>query len=691
MRRSAAIGAVLPFEAAHKQIISTFAVERIMRTSTYAVLLSLMCILPVNSSAQVGPLRVTFSSPTAASLGKVADVPVNLSTGIPDVVVPLFTIKGKTIELPIALRYHGGGIRVEETGGWVGMGWALEAGGTVTRTVRGVVDESPGGYYNTGHTFYKPGKWPQPDSVTVDNILDKLIDGEPDQFFFNFAGRSGQFVMGPTDTLPTRRTIRTIPYQKLNVELPPAPPLDAGVAWNWKIRTEDGTLYTFAAKETTTEFGLAAPPAVPDNYGEAYTSSWHLTEIRAPGGDVINLYYSPVTTRHVRSPYNEKFNNISGDCAVPNLGYGFSNDQQFVIQRLDSIKSAQHTVIFSAPVLRQDALSPNSVPQEPQLTRMTVRTPTGYVIRVFDFTHDYVSGRLLLKSVQDKDANGIGLPPFTFTYDNQSFPSYDSNAQDHWGYWNGKFNSTLIPEWHSPIGYLSGGDRTPNETYMKVGSLTRITFPTGGYREFTWEANDYGGVGSTADQPYEFAPVEQASVNSSQIDGLRETIFTIGGTGSASVQVNVGLNPNGCGQSGPCVVCSGGECPWAEIQGPDTIRWWNSGMHTLSLPPGTYKLRAYSENSAGYASIMVDWRERIPVGKKLAGGLRVARIETGDGFGTATVNRYLYTLASDPTKSSGLVSAEPVRLQLSDPWLFVLLADITIESAARRRKLGRLS
>lgn len=105
-------------------------------------------------SAQTGSLRLTLTSPTAASLGKFGDVPVNLYAGVPDIAVPLFTVKGRTLQLPIALRYHAGGIRVEEVGGWVGMGWALDAGGTITRTVRGLVDESANGYWNTGQTFY---------------------------------------------------------------------------------------------------------------------------------------------------------------------------------------------------------------------------------------------------------------------------------------------------------------------------------------------------------------------------------------------------------------------------------------------------------------------------------------------------------------------------------------------------------
>src|SRR5262245_2688761 len=71
-------------------------------------------------------MRPTVPSPTAASLGKFGDVPVSYFTGIPQISIPLFTAKGRTLELPVSLSYHASGIKLEEIGGWVGMGWSLE-------------------------------------------------------------------------------------------------------------------------------------------------------------------------------------------------------------------------------------------------------------------------------------------------------------------------------------------------------------------------------------------------------------------------------------------------------------------------------------------------------------------------------------------------------------------------------------
>jgi len=129
-----------------------------------AIAVTLSAVISLFSASsltgQTGSLRVSLPSPTAASLGKFGDIPVSLYTGVPDISIPLFTAKGRTLELPIVLKYHAGGIRVEEIAGWAGLGWTLEAGGAITRTVRGLVDESPGGYYFTGNTFNNPSNWP---------------------------------------------------------------------------------------------------------------------------------------------------------------------------------------------------------------------------------------------------------------------------------------------------------------------------------------------------------------------------------------------------------------------------------------------------------------------------------------------------------------------------------------------------
>ena len=82
-------------------------------------------------------------SPTVSALMKFEEVAVSYYTGVPDISIPLFSSAtlSKDINLDISLKYHSNGVRADETASDVGLGWSLIAGGTISRTVRGLPDE----------------------------------------------------------------------------------------------------------------------------------------------------------------------------------------------------------------------------------------------------------------------------------------------------------------------------------------------------------------------------------------------------------------------------------------------------------------------------------------------------------------------------------------------------------------------
>ena len=74
-----------------------------------------LVVLCLTAQAQENsPENVQITSPTAASLVKVADVPVNLHTGIPNISIPIYTVEEGPLQLPISLSYHAGGLKVSE-------------------------------------------------------------------------------------------------------------------------------------------------------------------------------------------------------------------------------------------------------------------------------------------------------------------------------------------------------------------------------------------------------------------------------------------------------------------------------------------------------------------------------------------------------------------------------------------------
>src|SRR5580704_13048407 len=88
-------------------------------------------------------------SPNAAALMKFTDVPVSPYTGTADVTVPIYTIQAKGITVPVSVSYHTGGIKMKEEASWVGLGWALNAGGAISRTIMGHDDFAAIPYFTT--------------------------------------------------------------------------------------------------------------------------------------------------------------------------------------------------------------------------------------------------------------------------------------------------------------------------------------------------------------------------------------------------------------------------------------------------------------------------------------------------------------------------------------------------------------
>src|ERR1700761_6632744 len=93
--------------------------------------------------------NITFpipASPDAAALGKFGSIPVGPYTGTANISIPLYTIKSGDLTLPVSLGYHSSGNKVEEMASSVGLGWSLNAGGVITRSIRGLADEEYNGF-----------------------------------------------------------------------------------------------------------------------------------------------------------------------------------------------------------------------------------------------------------------------------------------------------------------------------------------------------------------------------------------------------------------------------------------------------------------------------------------------------------------------------------------------------------------
>lgn len=79
-------------------------------------------------------------TPIAAQYEKYINYPINHNTGTVNVEVPLYTLKTKSgISVPVTLSYHTSGVKPSDNYLPVGLGWVINPGARITRTIVGVV------------------------------------------------------------------------------------------------------------------------------------------------------------------------------------------------------------------------------------------------------------------------------------------------------------------------------------------------------------------------------------------------------------------------------------------------------------------------------------------------------------------------------------------------------------------------
>lgn len=429
-----------------------------------------------------------ISSPTAASLGKYGNSTVSLFTGSPRVRVPVFDLKGRKLTLPIILNYNSSGILVEEIPGWAGLGWSLNAGGVITRTVRGIPDDRSFGYLGSGgdstEVHLRNASIPTKDYLR--EVYSFNLDGEPDQYFFNFGRFSGKIFMARDESkTPYHYRPYTSPQQDIKIKFQ----IDNGLIKSWIITTEDGTRYTFSQLEQSSQ--------TIGGRHTTYTSSWYLTKIKsASGNDAIQLTYESDTGASILQRSETAFDPLpNGGCTPDDYYSDFTTSSSSVYLR--RIETANHTAVFER-ASRTDGggMRLNSI----EISNTATSTP----IRSYELVHGYynVGGtqleqRLRLDRVRQYKGgvNSTGeLPSWYFAYDNSYLlPPRDSNALDYWGFYNGEHsNSGLAPRVTYNGTIYGSNDREPSESHSLTGVLTKVKYPTGGETNLIWEGHRYG-------------------------------------------------------------------------------------------------------------------------------------------------------------------------------------------------------
>ncbi len=483
-------------------------------------LLFVVYLSVATANAQIKAPQITPLSPNSASLFKYAELPVNMYTGIPSISIPLYEIKSGSISVPISLSYHAGGFRYEEQAGWTGLGWTVQAGGQVTRNIKGFADEKYDGFFHHSVNYLNASQC----SVSLfDSIIKKYVDVQPDEFSYSMPGKSGRFIHQQGATQPT-----TIPYD----------PIKINKTWSvadlskFEIIDESGTTYRFGnyknenSRVVEKTFG-GSGVYVEDQ--DPMPNSWMLTEIES--ADVSQKIRYNYTTANNAQKLSRQYRidiidnpggaGINCQSPTPSMSNAIQTDLTYSIatQYLSEILFDNGKVQF----IQSSTYRTDVFPDQRSLEYIKIYSLNGTnynLLKSIKFIYSYFKKnnnnslqdwKLKLDKIQTLSADGTIQEEHSFEYHTNNFSGdlyypNDFNAQDYWGYFNGKTSNTnLIPQ--QTISYVAnptinisigGANRNVDTTYLREGVLKRITYPTGGFSEFDYEAHQYDYAGQIA-------------------------------------------------------------------------------------------------------------------------------------------------------------------------------------------------
>lgn len=486
--------------------------------------------------------KITPESPNMASLGRYGDYKVNLFTGMPTISIPLFEVKSGGLSVPITLSYHASGIRVTDQASWVGLGWTLNTGGAITRAIKGNADESATGYLSTYNSEVVGCTGSEHNYLK--NISSGSTDAEPDVFSYNMPGKSGKFLVQPNNEFIK------IPHSPVDIQR-------ESNLQSFDFTDENGVMYKFGKDKN----GYSKR-----EYDTEATTSWMLTEMKAPNtDDYIEFTY--------RSGGQVQFSDLSSKITVLDGVHRREND--YSTNEVTVNHGGTTTVLYPEKIIFENGeirfyesgtVRTDIAQDQYALDRIEIWEKINGILRkikTINFTTSYFTNALgqnaALKldriRIQDKNISDEQEyeQEYSFQYHTNSFSWRQNNTnplfmRDYWGFYNGatinNTNSTLIPqqdisiETNSVTGDISIGaaDRSPNPAYLTEGVLKRISYPTGGYTEFSFEPNKY---------------YEPLTSTEETAGGLRiERIESYEGAGSAPVvkTYKYGLGESGHGQ-----------------------------------------------------------------------------------------------------------------------------------------------
>lgn len=659
-------------------------------------------------SAELQKLIRIPNSPEAEAFQRYGNTSVSLYTGTPNVQVPIYVIEGREMSIPLSLTYDASGVKVEQLATNVGLGWNLNIGGRISRMVNGAPDDC----------FYTD---PSYDGIFDQTVRDKInlysttstsvfdthqdakdylefvkdattgkIDTQPDYFSLNVGGLNDKIVFR-TDAVPFAAS--TLKNPRIKVEWTTTTNGNFTYVDTWKITDEDGTIYHFEVAETTNmEDGYVPDPGSGiEFYGvfKEYNSSWLLTKVESPNRkDVFEFEYIDMGewNQDVLGAAVSKntFSANDGNSVANTYTYNCCGSTSTRAPAYRLRQFALHKVRYNGNLVldvvlgnREDYFIDNAIDE---INLYSINDSTA-VLRNMKFNHSYFGNaassdklekRLKLDSVEFRTSNDSAVKKYLMEYFSpSSVPSRNSLSQDYLGFNNGKNNPVLYPTVQVGNDTYNAANRDPDLSFAKIGSLSKIVYPTGGSTQFEYElhkltetsnvsgyttfgeATVNGGLGNSADCGF---CCQDTFITAPKITYVDMNITTAGSylldfSKTGGVAQGILIKRGGTSIIPYTSIINQASCL------PDyQITWsgFNSTSTTVELVPGNYQLTVLNNSSGQSATLKIRKYLTQPVTSTVPkAGLRIKSItDYTDANVFAMKKEYKYTKTSTSSESS---------------------------------------
>lgn len=610
-------------------------------------------------------------SPNAASIIKEGELSANGNNGVASFNIGLLGLSAKNLAVSVGITYSATGIKVDDIAGRVGMGWSLQAGGVITRTLRGKPDE-----FNTrrGPWATITTSWPTFNffSSIAETPQTSSYDSEPDLFNFNVEGISGSFVIGDTGQIVQNKETGIIII-----------PNFSSSAWNFKIITTDGNIYYFGgtgAKELSKRTSICGK-----TFDQFWATAWYLKKMEEPNGNSISFEYDEINFDYETGVSQSASTGIiaqtmCGNTPCPGTSYSDCANANYVqgVLLTTIVKDSDGSRINFTYTDREDC-------DDKLLSWVEVVNSTDKTIKRYQLLYDEIVGQSYnghepgetdvtvtpyLKELRLWDSSSTTYQSHKFQYnDPESRPQRLAYSQDYWGFFNGINNTTLIPTPVTPYERqqlsLANADRSVNFNYAAKGILNKIQYPTGAVDSIVYEPNIFAGTG--------LASIHQADCQSTGTGFSTQVMKSIPFTGKAITLEMVCTDNSGTGSFDSIhnkgtveVTTAAGTLLYSKLFSPGqslTINFEEEAININDTAQLYVKLYANGSVVTTWARITFHPNTGSEPQQDLVGGLRVKSIFTNDGLGNIDSKLYQYHSLIDSMTSSLLWYPQPINFR----------------------------